>query len=295
MLDGASRSAQEVVADACARVGLAARGAVPLHVHSNAVFLLPAEGAVARVGSGFEAVDRACRAVTVTRFLASIGFPCVVPLAVDQPVVVTPGTPVTFWEHVPVWSDRLAPAADLAGLLRDLHSLADTPTLPALRPMARLLTTIEQSRALDGRDRRWLIERAHQLLDRYAELAYPLGPARLVHGDAQLSNVLLARDGRVLLGDWDATCVAPREWDLVMTASEDRFGMPIEERRDFAGTYGYDVTTWPDWTVLRDLKELHSLGAHIRRAPTSAPHARELRWRLASLRAGDRRRWHALG
>jgi hypothetical protein len=48
-------------------------------------------------------------------------------------------------------------------------------------------------------------------------------------------------------------------------------------------------------TLLRDITELHSLGAYIRLAPTKPAAAEQLRHRLRSLRAGDRAMvWHAV-
>ena len=48
--------------------------------------------------------------------------------------------------------------------------------------------------------------------------------------------------------------------------------------------------------LLRELREMHSLSAHIRRAPNSPPATAELTHRLASLRAADRSiRWHLIG
>lgn len=44
--------------------------------------------------------------------------------------------------------------------------------------------------------------------------------------------------------------------------------------------YGYDVRAWPEWTVLRDITELHSLGAYIRLAPDKPAAADELRHRI---------------
>jgi aminoglycoside phosphotransferase (APT) family kinase protein len=284
-----------VVQEASGRLGLDVNGARPLRIHSNAVFVLPVPAVVARVGGGAEARRRAQNAVTVTRWLAGQGFPTVEPLDGDQPVEVD-GTVLTFWRQVHIRPGAPPSARVLGGLLRGLHSIqGEPPPLQPLQPLLRLVAVVRTSPILNDLDRSWLLERSHELLEQYGNLEFPLGTPGLIHGDAQVSNLIASEDGRVLLSDWDAVANGPREWDLVVTAAEDRFGMSTEERSAFAEAYGYDVTGWPGWTVLRDLRELYALAAHIRRAPASPPHAAEMAWRIASLRAGDRRRWHAVG
>ncbi len=182
-------------------------------------------------------------------------------------------------------------------MIRRLHALPDPPfTLPATRPTARLAAALEaDSESLTDADRRWLWDRMSELNERYARLDTPLG-AGLIHNDAHLGNLLAsaATDGWVL-GDWDRVSTGPREWDLVPTANDGRFGLPAPQRVAFSAAYGYDVTAWPGWLVLRDLHELHSLAAYIRAAAGKPTAAEELRWRLDSLLRGDRARtWHAV-
>src|SRR5438445_169749 len=79
------------------------------------------------------------------------------------------------------------------------------------------------------------------------------------------------------LADWDPVRPGPREADLIQPgAPGNRFGLTEHDRRTFSDAYGYDVTAWPGWTILRDIRELHSLAAHVRAAPTSPPAAAEL-------------------
>jgi len=181
-------------------------------------------------------------------------------------------------------------------LLRRLHALPAPPvSLPPMRPMARLDAAVEADGTLGDADRAWLLERRRTLLSAF-QLDSPLGHG-LIHGDAHLGNLLPSTEpAGMVLADWDSVVDGPREWDLVLIAGNDRFGMSAADRAAFAHGYGYDVTTWPGWTVLRDLRELHSLAAYLRLAPTDPPAAAELRHRLASLRSGDRNvAWHALG
>jgi hypothetical protein len=96
-----------------------------------------------------------------------------------------------------------------------------------------------------------------------------------------------------VLIDWDQTCLGPRELGL-LTDLPDHFHEPSTDRRKFPTAYSYNILDWPDWTLLRDLTELHSLGAYIRLAPSKPAATTELRHRLHSLRTGDASaQWHA--
>ena len=49
----------------------------------------------------------------------------------------------------------------------------------------------------------------------------------------------------------------PREWDLLPTAiATERYGLKEAQYRQFAGTYGFDVRTWPGYPVLREIREV---------------------------------------
>ncbi|MGH3751738.1 MAG: phosphotransferase family protein [Pseudonocardiaceae bacterium] len=94
-------------------------------------------------------------------------------------------------------------------------------------------------------------------------------------------------DGRWLLIDWDRASHGPRELDLAF-AVLDHFHDPDTERADFSVAYGYDITSWTGWTLIRDLSELHSLASYIRRAATNPAAHDELHRRVDSLLTDDR-------
>ena len=281
--------------------GLEVAGLRPVRIHSNAVFLLPSARIIVRVGSGADAVERALRAVTVTRWLVGEGYPSVVPIAdIDQPVIVESergsGVPVTFWQQADAGpGSRPVTGTEFGRLLRWLHTLRAPFALPVFGPLDRLAAAARASRWLAASDRRWIEVRAAELqrgLDETVEFGLGRG---LVHGDAQMGNVIAARTGW-LVADWDNVATAPREWDLVPAAAEERFGGSPQVLTELLGAYGADPTADPGWVILRDIYELRSVAAHIRRAPSSPPHAREAALRIASLRAGDRAvRWSPVG
>jgi aminoglycoside phosphotransferase (APT) family kinase protein len=214
---------------------------------------------------------------------------------VDQPVILPGEVPVTFWQQVDAVNSAVT-ATNLGRLLRRLHSLPTPPFyLPRFRPLDRLKMMATASNWLALADQRWLMERAGILQQQLENTEFRLGPPGLVHGDAQLDNVIPALPDPVL-ADWDGTAIAPREWDLVPTAAERRFGGSAQLLEDLLDAYGADPTGDSGWAVLVDIYELRSVAAHIRRAPVSPPHAREATLRIASLRAGDRTvRWSAVG
>lgn len=281
--------------------GLSAEGLRPLRVHSNAVFLLPRQRVVVRVGGGADAPGRADRAVACTRWLVGTDFPAVSPISgVEQPLLL--GDEVggfwaaTFWHQVDV-VDRPPAVGHLGRLLRWLHSMPAPPfDLPLFRPLDRLVAAAKESTWLPEAERAWLLDRAANLQDQLGSTGASFGEPGLVHGDAQLGNVLPTNGDSAVLADWDGVAKAPRAWDLVPTAAEPRFGGRTDMLEELLAAYGTDPRERPGWEVLSEVFELRSVAAHIRRAPQSPPHAAEAAVRIASLRTGDRSvRWSAMG
>jgi hypothetical protein len=66
------------------------------------------------------------------------------------------------------------------------------------------------------------------------------------------------------------------------------------QRRRFAEAYGWDVTAGPGYGVLREIRDLHTLGSFIRRAARNDQTAAgELAYRIRTLKAGDTSAaWH---
>lgn len=286
---------------AARQAGLSAVGLIPLRVHSNAVFLLPRSRIVVRVGGGADAVGRARRGVAATRWLVKLGFPAVEPVdAVTQPVLLTDEAnqllAATFWHQVDV-QDRPVAAGHLGELLGWLHRLPlPSFEVPYFRPLDRFVAVVTDSMWVSESDRDWLLSHAAHLQGELDGVLSSLGRPGLVHGDAQLSNVLPVAGDAGVLADWDGVAMAPLPWDLVPTAVEPRFGGRHELLDELLAGYGTDPTGLSGWQVLCDVYELRSVAAHIRRAPDSPAHAVEAGVRIASLRAGDRSvRWSAVG
>jgi hypothetical protein len=93
---------------------------------------------------------------------------------------------------------------------------------------------------------------------------------------------------RVLV-DMDGFAAGPREWDLVLTAMYfERFGWHSDdEYLEFASGYGFDVMSWPGYTVLRNIRELILL-TWLALIPWNMPEIQaEVSGRVADLRGGN--------
>jgi aminoglycoside phosphotransferase len=282
--------APRALTDAAQQAGVDAAGATLIRLYATAVYQLPASGAVARIAAvtSPRSVPRLTTSVTVTRWLTETGFPTVQPLPVDQPAAVH-GCAVTFWRYLP---QRTPPptVADLGTLLRTLHGLRTPPCpLPDYQPLGSVRRAIQASPAITEDERTWLSQHCQRLLDSYRELDFSL-PVGLIHGDAWRGNLLWDR-ARVVLADWDAVSIGPREIDLIPSLQAPRFGRPEADRDAFIAGYGHDIRRWPGYPVLHDIRELSTMTALLRNAHTDPSAHRELQIRLHSIRTGDNHRW----
>lgn len=243
-----------VLRRACELVDLDHEAAELIRDGENVLYRLP-DGVVARIARGGQRTA-AHKEVLVAQWLANAGVPVVRPWSNRYEPVLVEERPVTFWRELP--PHEQGDTADVAGLLRRLHSL-DAPAglgLPELAPFVRLAERIDSAAWLAPQDRTWLHERLAELRDSYAEL--PSGiPWRVVHGDAWRGNVASTAAGPVLL-DFERCSYGPPEWDLVSTAvSRVTTGwLNAETWTDYCHAYGYDVTSWDGFEVLRDIREL---------------------------------------
>lgn len=275
-----------VVREACSRTGLNSSDAVPLHQHAATLYLFETERIVIRLNSDIDDRRRARTAVELTRWLTRQGFPSVAPIDVEQPLDLDDHS-VTFWRYYPQ-NDRPKPTADhLGAMLRQLHALPTPPVeLPPYQPLKHFGDSVAASTSLLASDRAWLLARRAELLGEYERLDFSLGYG-WIHGDAYPGNTLWDGD-RALLGDWDEAGTGPRELDLVNTHQGARFGRPRAERDAFTAAYGYDVTAWPGFPVLREMRDLHTLGSYMRLADAGNERAAtELGFRLDTLKRGD--------
>ncbi|WP_328614542.1 aminoglycoside phosphotransferase family protein [Amycolatopsis sp. NBC_00348] len=283
-------SAPEVAIVACQKVGIDSTNANLIRLGSNAVFRLDGRIIlrISREQSGF---GDANRQVGVARWLADVDYPANRALDVSQPVDAS-GYPATFWESVSE-EEQYASIGQVAELIRSLHDLP-TPeglSLPTKDPFGELESHMGALENLEFHDANFLRNRIDELKDTYADLEFEL-PAGVIHGDANVGNVILARDGSPCLIDLDSFGIGHREWDLVQTALfYERFGWhTTEEYRTFVDIYGFDIMKWQGYETLASYREISMTLWLAAKESTKA--ATEVEKRVEAIRTGgDRRNW----
>lgn len=273
------------LAEICAAVGLDSRGARLVRFVNNGVFWLREHPVIVRIVLAPSFSYRAVNVVEAARWLAEHDIPAVRLLPGVQQPVRAGGHLATLWQAVPE-SGPEPGGEELAGLLRQVHSLPPPSTLPCWQPMEDVRRRLCDAEELDPEDRYFLEQRCDDIEGRLETLSFPL-PRGVVHGDAHLGNLIAGAEG-VLLCDLDSLCVGPPEWDLTpMAVGRLRMGHPPERYERLAEFYGFDVTAWPGFQVLRDLREL-KITISVLPILRSNPEIRgELRRRLNSMRAAD--------
>ncbi|PKV87884.1 thiamine kinase-like enzyme [Streptomyces sp. TLI_146] len=286
-----------VLQEACRQADLEPSGAELVRLGSNAVYRLAAVPVVVRIAQDLDALGEMQRVVRLARWLEAERFLATrVWGSFEQPLVVA-GRVVTFWESVQE-REEYGTVGELADLLRRLHWLEEPESLrlPYFDPFAKLsgsLRRLDGVSGVSGEDREFLDERAGRLQKEYDRIDFVL-PFGMIHGDANVGNVLRHRNGSAVLIDLDGFALAPREWDLVLTAMYyERYGWHTrEEYREFVYRYGLDLMNWPGYSVLADVRELMMVAWMGQQVATSAKSAGEFARRVQSLRTGEgRREW----
>jgi aminoglycoside phosphotransferase (APT) family kinase protein len=281
----------EVLAETGALLGFSAVGATLLRFTNNAVYALAADPLVVRIVGSRALRHRVGNVVRVAEHFARHDVPAIRLLPdVEQPLRLGEHL-VTVWQKVASTGSEPT-AADLAVLLLRVHSLPPPDGLPAWSPLDAVRARVGDAEELADRDRRFLLNRCDELEMALGQLTFAL-PRGLVHGDAHPGNVLVGPDGPVLC-DFDSACVGPPEWDLTpLAVGRERFGDPAGRYQSLVDGYGFDVTSWSGFPVLRAVREL-KLTTSVLPILRSHPNVREeLRRRLNDLQDGRTgNRWH---
>ncbi|MFG2825620.1 phosphotransferase family protein [Kitasatospora sp. NPDC048365] len=281
----AESTVRAVLQEACRRIGVDSGGAEVLRGHTNAVFLLKAAGAVAKIARSGTPVADVRRTVRLVQWLSDQDFPTVELLPVEQPVLIGEHA-VTFWRYLPQ-PGTAVPAAHLAVPLRTLHQLPPPPfDVRPLDTVGAIRRSIEAATALDPGEVSFLRQRLACLESALGRVRYALRPG-LLQGDPQHRNALHHGTSAVLC-DWDTACFGPPELDCVTVEIHcRRFGYGRSHYEQFADLYGFDVTAWSGYTVLRDLRELRMITTNAKRATAGSPTIAEVRRRVEALRLGN--------
>jgi len=276
--------------------GLDASGARVLRHMRNAVCLLPAIPAVARVTTGSDSLARASRVHTITRWLVDKrGFSATEPLRDLEPVAIDSTTTVSFWVYYPQDNLTEPTSTPLGQLLHELHDVSMPPIeLPTWTPLESLSATLARgpyTGALTEDEHNWLTRSIDQIRDKFSRMHWPLGHG-LIHGDAWAGNLLwntIDTPVRAVLGDWDNVSDGPREIDLIPTWHANiRYGRDQAWVDAFIEQYGYDLTVWPGFDALVRMRDLVQLSGPLRRALDAPKYLAAFRQRFDAIRAGDR-------
>jgi thiamine kinase-like enzyme len=231
--------------------------------------------------------------VNVARWLASLDFPAAQVTDVEQPIVVA-GHPVTFWHYIPGPIGGRGSIGAMGTLLRRLHALPRPSTfrLPVEDILGRIAPRIEKV-SIPPADKEFLSLRLVELRSMISQLYFPL-PASPTHGDAHTDNLIIS-DGRPVLIDFERFSWGQPEWDLALTATEYQMAgwWSEEEYRAFVDAYGYDVTTWSGFPVLREVHALKMTTWLMQNVQESQEIAAEYAVRMQTLRDGVVQPWRA--
>ncbi|WP_280422755.1 phosphotransferase family protein [Nocardia carnea] len=277
----------DILDTACRRAGIDHRGAHLIHHSSNAVVVLPAHPAVARICLADPDPARTQLTHHLTDWLTGTReFGATAPLPGLDPIHVD-GSSVGFWTLYPQPSGPPPTSAHLARLLRHLHN---TPApahlnLPHWTPLESLhaALTNTDTTAITDSERTHLLDRIADVRQAFAGLDWPLGQG-LIHGDAWAGNLLWdtsADPPQPILGDWDWAAIGPREIDLIPTwHAARRYGRDQHWINEFIAHYGFDLTTAPHFPLLLEMRDLVQISGPLRRANDSPDHAARLRQRV---------------
>jgi Phosphotransferase enzyme family len=274
-----------VLEQACRFVGLDPVGAILARLGENAMYRLPSESVMVRIGRSEEAARKEAH---VAQWLASHEF-CAVRSAGDwdQPVIVD-SLPVTFWEFIHE-DMRPVTSADLGQMLRQLHALPEPTSfqLPGFSPMPKVEERIHRlpERLLSRADAEFLLHRRHEIATEFTTLEFVLPPGP-VHGDAHAGNLMRSANGTIKLIDFEDFCYGPREWDVAVEAVRYQSLGWVNENdyRSYATEYGFDVIDWPGFRVVRAARELNMTTWLAQRLGQEEEIDVEVRQRISDLR-----------
>lgn len=270
----------------CDAAGLDPTNAQLIKFTNNAVFRLARQPIVVRIAGSETAHARVPNVVRVARWLEQHTVPAVRLLdSVPQPVVAGRHT-ATAWHAVP--EDGPKPTAtDLARWLRAFHHLpAPSPPLPSWAPLRGIRQRLTEAIGLTDDDHDFLTRCCDQIDEALTQVRFVLPPG-VVHGDATVANLIGGSQGAVMC-DFDSTTVGPREWDLTPVAvGIHRFHGPADPQRALADSYGFDVTTWDGFAVLRQLRELQLVTSVVPILASQPSLRPQFQRRLQTLRTAD--------
>lgn len=269
------------------RARLDVRDAQLIKFTNSAVFRLLHVPVVVRIAGSVTMRRRVPKVVQVARWLADEGVPAVRLLSgIGQPLDVD-GQLATLWQEVPAAGPEPT-GYDLANILRRFHALRppSSVVLPPWRPFEEIRQRLSEPEGIDQADLAFLLDRCDDIEAELASVEFVL-PSGPIHGDATLGNLIPGPHGPVIC-DFDSTSIGPREWDLTPVAlGALRFDYAGNAHAELAARYGFDVTRWNGFDVLRQIRELKLVTSVVPILRSNPSLREQWRYRLESFKRGD--------
>ncbi|MGH3796850.1 MAG: phosphotransferase enzyme family protein [Pseudonocardiaceae bacterium] len=271
-----------------AQAGLGALQPTLLRFGNNAVFAL-GEAYVLRLMRPTADRTDVQQEIDLVREFARLDVPSVrlADLAAEQPLEAH-GCLATVWERLDEPDrDQLYPA--FGRLVRTFHERTAGLQLPLdhWRPLASAERRLAELRSHYPPGDMALLDDWYKRIAAELDQVAPSLPAGFIHGQAEVSNVLL-RAGEPVFVDFERVAIGPREWDLIDTAvTVERFGLPEQRYQEFTAACGFDVRAWDGYETFRRLWELRAITWLMQHGNEGAVAAREIEVRLQSWRDGD--------
>lgn len=243
---------------ACRAVGLSATDASLIRLGENALYRLTDQPIVVRIARTMDYWRQVRNEVEVAEWLKDMEYPAARVTGPSAQPIAVDGHPVTFWDFIPGRSAVPDEVTMLANLLRRFHALSKPQAFelpPVVQIDNRLERRVKTAPAREA-DKAYLLAKFRELWTELDGLAFPLAESP-VHGDAHIKNVMVV-DGTAVLIDFEGVGWGPPEWDLSMTATEyvTAKWWTDGQYNAFVEEYGYDITTWDGFDILRQIQEI---------------------------------------
>jgi hypothetical protein len=276
----------EILANVGHRFDLDVRDAELVKFTNNAVFRLKHDPVVVRIAGSNTMRRRVPKVVRVARWLAEYNVPSTRLLSDMPQPIESFGHQVTLWHRIED-TGRRPTGHELGEILRLIHALPEpTFDLPSWNPLSEIRQRLAEPHDLDPADLLFLQDACDSTEEKLAKVDYVL-PSGPIHGDAFLGNIVPGPGGPVIC-DFDATSIGPREWDLTPVAvGMLRFRYAGKAHEELAKTYGFDVTKWSGFPILRQVRELNLVSSVIPILRSNPAVRDQWAYRLETFKRGD--------
>ncbi len=238
--------------------------------------------------------------VEVAQALHEAGLPIVRPLA---DAVRVDGAVVTLWEHVEQPEHARIDYRQVGEVIARLHGVDGDSVLPRVQvpwcgeadwlQLDVLLERAASTGVVDDGDLEVLATECDVLADWQQQAREDA--LVLCHGDVHPQNLVVDREGRLVILDWDGLCRGPAAWDhAALLTWEERWGGEPGTYEAFASGYGEDLRGSPLARMLARVRLLAPTLNQIVRGRDDPRRAAEARRRMRFWRGDpDAPAWRA--